>query len=100
MPKSFIAVFIFLSPFLYLLQIKAKLTPIKIYKILQTGAKSQFGGLKKGLSKKTYHEGIAGVVTSPPREPIAKLTIEEIIIFAVLLIQIIIACVYNWYQVV
>lgn len=43
--------------------------PIKKYKIVQTGAKSQFGGLKGGLIKKAYQVGIFGVVKNAPIIP-------------------------------
>ncbi len=46
--------------------------PIKTYNVVQTGAKIQFGGLKKGLFNPAYQVGMAGVVASEPIAPINK----------------------------
>ena len=43
-------------------QTKYKETPIKINKIVQTGPKIQFGGLKNGFFKLVYHPVISEVV--------------------------------------
>ena len=43
--------------------------PIRIYKIVQTGPKIQFGGLKKGLFSTAYHAGIDETVKTEPATP-------------------------------
>jgi hypothetical protein len=40
-----------------------------INSIVQTGANSQDGGVKKGLFNPAYQTGIAGVVNIEPRNP-------------------------------
>lgn len=50
MPKIRRAFFVLVLFFWYLLQIIPKAIPIMIYKIVQTGAKTQAGGLKNGFS--------------------------------------------------
>lgn len=59
--KNFNAIltFFFLSPFS---QTKYAATPIRKYMLVQTGAKIQLGGEKKGLYKVVYHVGIAAMV--------------------------------------
>ena len=51
--------------------------PIRMYKSVHTGPKSQFGGVKKGLLRPVYHIGIADCVTLPAIPPIIKQTIME-----------------------
>ena len=64
-----------------LFQIMPALIPIKIKRIVQTGAKSQFGGLKLGLFKVEYQVEIAGVVKTEPIKPTNRQIRIEIIIF-------------------
>ena len=53
--------------------------------MVQTGAKSQLGGLKDGFSKKAYQVAIEGVVKAEPRKPAPKQIKIEIINFPKLL---------------
>lgn len=55
---------------LFCCQIKKKLIPIKIYKTVHTGPKIQFGGLKKGFSKTSYHVFIEFMVKKDDEKPI------------------------------
>jgi hypothetical protein len=48
--------------------------PIRIYNIVQTGAKIQFGGLKNGLIKVEYHPWMDGKVKNEPMPPAARQT--------------------------
>ena len=50
-------------------QIKYNEIPINKNKMVQTGPKIQFGGLKKGLFKVAYHVGIAEIVNKLPTSP-------------------------------
>lgn len=50
-------------------QTKYRETPIKTNKVVHTGPKIQFGGLKDGLFKVAYQEPIAGVVKIAPIDP-------------------------------
>ena len=43
--------------------------PIRKNKIIQTGAKSQFGGAMLGFVKLAYHSGIARIVKKEPIAP-------------------------------
>ena len=43
--------------------------PIKKYNVIQTGPKSQFGGLKEGLTNDAYQVGIADDVNIEPIPP-------------------------------
>ena len=52
-------------------QTKYKLTPIKVYKTVHTGPKTQDGGLKKGLIKVVYQVGIEPTVNKEPIIPAA-----------------------------
>lgn len=53
--------------------------PIRANRIVQTGAKSQLGGVKPGFLSVAYHVGIEGYVNSEPRTPaIWQTTIENI----------------------
>ena len=63
----------------FLFKIKAKEIPIKIYKVVQTGAKRKLGGEKLGFCKVAYHPGIAGVVKIDPTNPAARQTKIETI---------------------
>jgi len=45
---------------------------MRIYKVVHTGPKSQFGGLKDGLTKPAYHVGIEGNVNNDPINPANK----------------------------
>lgn len=59
-------------------QIKYKEIPIKAYKRVQTGAKSQLGGESKGLFKVAYQTGIAEKVKIEPIIPApSQIRIEE-----------------------
>jgi len=56
--------------------------PINKNKTVQTGAKTQFGGLKKGFSRKKYQLLIAGVVKIEPKTPASSQINMLIINFA------------------
>lgn len=73
----------FFNPFCQI--IKAAI-PIKIKSVVQTGAKSQLGGLNEGLVKEVYQVGIDGVVKKEPMTPDIKQTPTEMINFQKLLI--------------
>ena len=47
--------------------------------MVQTGAKSQEGGVKKGLFNPAYQTGIAGVVKTEPIKPATRHRTIEII---------------------
>lgn len=66
--KTIIAILTFLSlnP---ILKIKYKEIPINKNKIVQTGAKTQFGGVNEGLFIFAYQPGIEGVVNKEPIRP-------------------------------
>ena len=49
--------------------------PIKVYNRVQTGAKAQLGGLKKGFSKLAYQVGMLGDVNTAPIKPASWHTI-------------------------
>jgi len=55
-----------------LLQTQPAETPIRIYKIVQTGAKTQLGGLKKGLSKVVNQSFTELWVAKLERNPMAR----------------------------
>lgn len=59
--------------------------PINKNKTVQTGAKTQFGGLKNGFLRKKYQLLIAGVVKIEPKIPassqIDMLTINFVVFF-------------------
>jgi len=55
--------------------------PMRIKSVVQTGAKSQLGGLKEGLSKVAYQEGIEGVVKIEPIKPAERQIKTEMINF-------------------
>ena len=44
-------------------------TPIKKYRIIQTGPNTQSGGAKKGFSSVAYQTGIASKVNNEPNIP-------------------------------
>ena len=54
-------------------------TPIKMYSNVQTGPKSQLGGLNPGFAKLAYHVGMACEVNTPATTPTAKHNPIEII---------------------
>lgn len=43
--------------------------PISVNKVIQTGPKTQFGGVNEGLFIESYHVPIDGVVKIEPIEP-------------------------------
>jgi len=43
--------------------------PISVYKIVQTGPNIQFGPLKNGYFKESYHIGIAEIIKIAPINP-------------------------------
>ena len=79
--------------------------PIKRYKIIQTGPKIQFGGLKDGLFKEAYHVAIEGVVNIEPIAPARRQTTIEMINFIAffityqgylgLLAQVVVCCIFS-----
>jgi hypothetical protein len=56
----------FSKPFLKMMKSD---NPISVNRVTQTGAKTQLGGVKKGLFNDAYHVGIAGVVKIDPTRP-------------------------------
>src|SRR5680860_1694243 len=60
-------------------QIKKAAIPMSINKLVQTGAKTQLGGLSAGLDKVAYQVGIAAVVKMEPIPPAASETRMAII---------------------
>ena len=44
-------------------------TPIRVYRLIQTGLKSQLGGEKAGFFKVAYQIGMAGMVKKDPKKP-------------------------------
>jgi hypothetical protein len=46
--------------------------PMRIYRVVQTGAKIHDGGVNAGLTRPAYHPGIAGIVTSDPIKPASR----------------------------
>jgi len=44
--------------------------PISTNKLIQTGEKTQLGGLKAGFLRLAYHVGIAGEVNKDPTNPV------------------------------
>ena len=68
----------FLS-FIPSIKTKYKEIPIRVNKKIQTGAKTQFGGLKNGFWRVAYHPGIEGEVNIDPITPaIWQIAIEII----------------------
>ncbi len=63
------------------LQINPNEIPIKMYKTVHTGAKIQFGGLKKGFSRVTYQLFIEDWVAKLEIYPTAKQVKTVMIIF-------------------
>jgi len=63
--------------------------PINKNKTVQTGAKTQFGGLKKGFSRKKYQLLIAGVMKIEPKTPASSQINMLIINFAAFFISLI-----------
>jgi len=59
---------------------------MRIKRVVQTGPKSQLGGLKEGLFKVAYQVGMEGVVKKEPINPAERQTRTEIINFQKLLI--------------
>ena len=76
-------IFCFFKPFC---QTKERAIPIIIKSIVQTGPKSQLGGLKDGLFKEAYQVAIEGVVKAEPRKPAPRQIKTEIINLPKLLI--------------
>lgn len=64
-------------------QIKNNEIPIKMYSIVQTGPKIQFGGLNEGLFKVAYHSGTDCAVNIPAILPRPKGTIMDTISFII-----------------
>jgi hypothetical protein len=42
---------------------------MSVYKVIQTGPNTQFGGLKDGFTKELYHVGMAEAVENEPIIP-------------------------------
>jgi hypothetical protein len=82
MLKKIIAIFDFFIP---LSHNKYNEIPININKVVQTGAKTQFGGLKNGLFRVEYHVWIEEDVKIEPTAPANRQIITEIISFGILL---------------
>ena len=57
---------------------KYKEIAIKIYKIVQTGANTKFGGVKIGLFKSSYHVEIEERVKKDAKNPVDKQITREI----------------------
>ena len=64
-------------------QTRAAAIPIKVKRVVQTGAKSQFGGLKDGLLTVAYQVSMDEAVAIPPMEPSATQAIMLMISFTV-----------------
>lgn len=62
-------------------QTRNRLIAISMYSIVQTGPKSQFGGLKNGFLSWAYQVLIDGVVKAEPIKPAMKVIKKETIIF-------------------
>jgi len=62
--------------------------PISMNKNVQTGPKTQFGGLNGGLIKELYHVDIDGVVNKETRKPANKVINKDKKSFGKLLILI------------
>ncbi len=66
-------------------------TPIRINRVVQTGANNQLGGVKKGLFRVAYQVGIEGDVKTEPMKPanwqmtrlITNLRISNTLIFPI-----------------
>jgi hypothetical protein len=50
-------------------QTRKTATPIRTYRVTQAGANNQFGGVKDGFARVSYHVGIAGIVKIEPIRP-------------------------------
>ncbi len=61
---------LFLSFFSFFSKTIKRDSPIKKYRVVQTGAKRKLGGVKKGLLSVEYHPVIAGIVKIVPRKPV------------------------------
>ena len=61
------------------LQTKYTETPIKKYKIVQTGAKIQFGGEKEGFTSPAYQVGIEAIVKGVLSKPTSSQATTDII---------------------
>jgi hypothetical protein len=57
----------FLFPVLF--HMRNREMPIRVYRLIQTGLKSQLGGEKTGLFNVAYQVGIAGMVKKEPNNP-------------------------------
>ena len=68
MEKNRIAILTFLSSKVWRHKRKREI-PINTKRVIQTGENTQFGGLKDGFSRETYHVGIAGDVNKDPINP-------------------------------
>jgi hypothetical protein len=82
-PNIINAIFV---PFNPEFQIRYIEIPIKIYSAVQTGAKSQFGGLKLGLFNPEYQVGMAFEVKNPPKNPTIKHMAMETISFMIFML--------------
>lgn len=58
--------------------IRYKEIPIRTYKVVQTGPKTLFGGLKLGFCRPAYHVGMADVVNADPIPPARNGPAKEI----------------------
>jgi hypothetical protein len=52
-------------------------TPISMYKVVQTGANTTFGGLNQGLFSEAYHVGIELIVNTVDPNPANKGTASD-----------------------
>jgi len=52
-----------------LFQTRDNAAPIIVNKVIQTGAKTQLGGVNEGLFRLAYHVGMEGVVKKAPMKP-------------------------------
>ena len=86
-PKIIIADFTTFLSLKLLDQINPKAIPIIIYKTVQTGAKSQLGGLKNGLFTVRNQVFTEDCVAKPDKNPTRTQTEIEIIIFTDLFIS-------------
>ena len=65
-----------------LCQIRPTDTPIKAYKMVQTGPKIQFGGFSDGLFNSTYQSRMEEAVAKPERKPMKRQMLMQIAILA------------------
>jgi hypothetical protein len=84
--KIFIPCSLLFLSFKSLFQTRYKANPIKKYKIVHAGPKTQLGGLKIGLLRCSYQAGIEGIVATLPRNATRKQRAIETINFRIFIL--------------